>query len=221
MSSPAYLDSRFKGRYSMRRGWMDDPLFQGESFTRAQAYEWLVGNAMYKSGKVKTCDGLIHLERGQLSFSLRFLIPIWGWEKGKIDHFLHELADEGYIRLEPKTKRKTRQNVITICAYDEIQGNAGSVGTLNRTSQRRLNDNCATNKKKDNKANKDINSDWWKSPLEVEVGSHEYRLWYSGVAYKDGVLTVKTDHQQAYIKRYHEEALLSVFGEVRVESLLR
>lgn len=221
MKYPSYLDGRFRGRYSMVRGWMDDPLFQGEAYTRAQAYEWLVGNAVYKTGKVRTPEGPVHLERGQLSYSLRYLAKTWGWSKDKVRSFLQEMHREGYIHLVSKGNRKTVQNLITICAYDEIQPRHDSFAPEQKTGHRHLNDNETTNKKKENKDKNIYNSDEWKESLRHEIGDHAYQVGFEGAAYNNGVLTVRTDRQHAYIKRHCQDAILSVFGDVRVESLTR
>lgn len=220
---PGYLENRFRGRYFMARGWMEDPIFKGEPYTRAQAYEWLVGNAVYKAGIFDLQGNIVRLERGQLSYSLRYLEPIWGWEKGKISRFLKKLDRAGYIRLETKTKSATEQNIITICNYNEIQGSDGFDATTNDTAARQRCDGIATNKKKENKDKKENNNpDHWRSALEKAVGSVAYRSDFEGIAYKDGLLTVRTDRQCAQIKRNHLEAIFSVFGgDVRIDSLMR
>jgi len=93
----------------MERGWMDHPLFRGEPFTKAQAWEWLIMEANFKDTK--------WLKRGQLSHSIRHLSSVWQWHRARTERFLTRLKTETMIETETRQGR----TVITICNYNRYQ----------------------------------------------------------------------------------------------------
>tara|TARA_R110000868_G_scaffold404413_1_gene682571 strand:- start:957 stop:1805 length:849 start_codon:yes stop_codon:yes gene_type:complete len=112
------------GVFTVHRGIFDHPLFDGEPYSRRDAWLWLVGNAVWKPAKVRLAGKIIPLERGQLAYSERFMAKAWGWSKSKVHRFLGQLKIEAMIDL--KSDHETNQ--ITICNYDNYQ--------FTRTSER-------------------------------------------------------------------------------------
>lgn len=94
---------------------------------RFYAWFWLVAHACWKPTKTRIKGQVIQLERGQLSFSVRYLAEAWGWSKSRVSRFVAELRDEGMI--ETCSKNGTTaghpagqgQAVLTICNYDKYQ----------------------------------------------------------------------------------------------------
>jgi hypothetical protein len=113
--------------YTMKRGWMEHPLFAGEEYTRALAWEWLVSHAAWKETKTFAKGKSIPIQRGQLSYSVRFMAQKWGWKPARAQRFLQLLSQEGMIKTCSKidtasdTTIDTGQLVITICNYSEYQ----------------------------------------------------------------------------------------------------
>jgi hypothetical protein len=122
------------GWIKLWRGWRDNPiLYKGE---RALAWLWLLENAAWRPIRVRIKGHTVILERGQLSFSQRFLAGQWGWSKSAVDRFMADLREEGMIATHPKAgavdgensrQRKRHpagqgQAIITICDYEKYQG---------------------------------------------------------------------------------------------------
>lgn len=105
------------GVFTVHRGIFDHPLFEGEAYSRRDAWLWLVGNAVWKPTKARIAGKIVQLERGQLAYSERFMAKAWGWSKSKVHRFLGRLKTEAMIEL--KTDHET--NHITICNYDNYQ----------------------------------------------------------------------------------------------------
>lgn len=114
------------GFFLMHRGWRDNPIFKGE-FSRADAWVWLIENACWKPIKTRIKGEIVTLDRGQLSFSIRFLAETWGWSKSRVDRFLAELRSEGMIQTCSKIgtphdqKSGQGQSIITISNYRKYQ----------------------------------------------------------------------------------------------------
>lgn len=200
----------------MLRGWMSDPIFGNEPFTWAQAYQWLVENAVYKAG-IKNIGGeFTYLQRGELSYSLRFLEGVWGWKKDKIRRFLISLQKLGYIQVNPAISSATGRKIITVCCYDDIQGTNYEGATQKATAMRQWGDISTTNRNKENKEIKRNNNigtpQNWKNSLEDLIGSDVFSSDFQGVSFKDGILIALNEQQLITIKRNHLEVLFTVFG---------
>lgn len=113
------------GFIAMQREALDHPLLQdGERF---RAWFWLISNASWKPTRTRIKGEIIDLQRGELSFSVRFLAERWGWSKSKVDRFLADLRAESMIETRSKTgttaghKAGQGQSIITICNYGKYQ----------------------------------------------------------------------------------------------------
>lgn len=113
------------GFVAMSRKALDHPLLQdGDRF---RAWFWLVASAAWKPTRVKIKGQVIDLERGELSFSQRFLAEKWGWSKSRVDRFIADLRAEGMIETRTKIGASAGHNagqgqsIITICNYEKYQ----------------------------------------------------------------------------------------------------
>lgn len=107
------------GYYLMHRGWLDHPVFGGvrEPYCRRAAWAWLIDHAAYDEVKVGVTNKVITLQRGQLSYSLRYLANAWGWDDPKVRRFLTRLVGEMMI----DTATDAGQTIITIKNYEQYQ----------------------------------------------------------------------------------------------------
>jgi hypothetical protein len=121
------------GFYQMHRGWMDNPLFKGESFTKAQAWEWLIANAAWKDRTITVNNKSILVKRGQLFKSIRMLATDWDWPPTKVVRFLKSLETEEMVETSGGTRNGTNLTQITICNYDKFQVPRHSSGTADGT----------------------------------------------------------------------------------------
>ena len=119
------------GWVAMRRDWQEHALFDGDEFSRRDAWMWLVANAAWRPTRVRAGGRLLDLERGQLAFSNRFLAEKWGWTNSRTDRFLRKLLDEGMLEWCSKIGTVAgqpagqpagqSQRIITICNYAQYQ----------------------------------------------------------------------------------------------------
>jgi hypothetical protein len=104
---------------------LDHPLL-GDA-ARLGAWTWLIASACWKPARVKIKGEIVHLERGELSFSQRFLAEKWGWSKSRVDRFIAELRAEGMITTRSKIGASAGHNagqgqaIISICNYAKYQ----------------------------------------------------------------------------------------------------
>jgi hypothetical protein len=105
------------GWVKMHRGWTDHPIFTQKEFCQRMAWYWLIDNACWKPTRARCGSKIIQLERGQLTYSIRFLAEAWGWETTRVWRFLNALQSETMIA----TQSATGQLLITICNYSKYQ----------------------------------------------------------------------------------------------------
>lgn len=113
------------GFIAMQRDALDHPLLKDAD--RFRAWFWLVAYAAWKPTRVRIKGETIDLQRGELSFSIRFMAESWGWSKSRVDRFISDLRDEGMIETRAKNgtsaghKAGQGQSVLTICNYEKYQ----------------------------------------------------------------------------------------------------
>lgn len=122
------------GWFKVPRGWRDHEVLKGE-FDRGSAWLWLVEHAAWRSKRILIKGEMITLNRGELSYSVRFLADKWGWSKSRVDRFLANLRAESMIAMRSKTGTFGEppsgttpqqiagqgQSIITILNYDKYQ----------------------------------------------------------------------------------------------------
>jgi hypothetical protein len=122
------------GWIAMDRDALDHPLLQDAD--KFRAWFWLVANASWKPTRADVGGRMIELDRGQLSFSVRFLAEKWKWPKSTVDRWLKRLEIEKMVNLscsKTGTANGTGQLIITICNYDKYQNVNGDAGTPSGT----------------------------------------------------------------------------------------
>lgn len=120
----------------MARGWQDHPLFARETFTRAQAWCWLIEMAAWTPTKKEIGGKTITLKRGQLSYSTRYMAKAWRWKgEAKVRRFLCVLVEWENIA----TSTDAGQTIITICNYNKYQKTATTTDAP-ATQERRTDD---------------------------------------------------------------------------------
>jgi hypothetical protein len=113
------------GWYRMRRGWQSHDFFPPEPFTEREAWEWLIGNAAWKSTTRRGGKGdLIPIDRGQLHVSDRSLAAAWQWDKKHVRRFLDRLF-RGEMLDQQKDQSGT---VLTVRNYEVYQDTAATAG---------------------------------------------------------------------------------------------
>jgi len=122
----AGLQAVSEGWICLHRGWRENPIFRGE-FSRADAWIWLIENACWKPTKTRIKGDTLELQRGELSFSQRFLADKWGWSKSRVDRFIADLREETMIETRSKIGATAGHNagqgqcILTICNYAKYQ----------------------------------------------------------------------------------------------------
>ena len=127
------------GWYLMHRGWMDNPVFRNEPYGRRDAFVWLIENAAHKPTRITTPKGEIELDRGQLSYSLRYIAKAWRWDEAKVRRYFISLEKCKIIDAETDAG----QTKITICNYGRYQAFAKAADAANdaeATQDRRRSD---------------------------------------------------------------------------------
>jgi hypothetical protein len=181
--------------YAMERGWMDHPLFEGDEYSRAQAWEWLVADAAWKETKKRIMGQMITLKRAQLSHSYRFLAEKWGWSLGKVQRFIKDLKSESMI----DTQTDTGQVTITICNYDKYQSPIKTTDTPTDT----VTDTAAIQKRyKEEEGKEDKKED------NIHLArAHEFLHWWQLYPNKVGKPVAEKSYRAARTKASAEQLL--------------
>lgn len=122
------------GFYLMRRGWLDDDMFQSpkrEPFCHRAAWAWLIERAAYQDGLVRHNGKERQIQRGQIFSSLQDMGAAWGWNATKVARFLTALQRAGAI----VTVSVKAGSIISICEYGDIQS-PGEATVTSRKSDR-------------------------------------------------------------------------------------
>lgn len=119
------------GYVKMQRDWQAHDLFDGDEFSRRDAWAWLICQAAWKPKTVRVAGKRVDLERGELCFSIRFLAEKWGWSKSRVARFIDDLRAESMIETRlssgtvagqlPGQRAGQSQTVLTICNYKHFQ----------------------------------------------------------------------------------------------------
>jgi len=89
-----------------------------------------VVNTNHAEGSFMVRRQQVKLKRGQIGWSELTMAERWKWSRGKVRRFLKKLENEHMI--EQQTGHLT--SVITICNYNEFQGDGKEDGTTNDTT---------------------------------------------------------------------------------------
>lgn len=116
------------GTVNIARALLKHEAFKDQPFTEREAFMWLVMEASWKERVKRVGNVTVTLERGQLAASVRFMAEAWQWEKSTVDRFLQRLKKRDMIG----TDSGTGVNVITVCNYNEYQGDESASGTPNK-----------------------------------------------------------------------------------------
>ena len=126
-------DKRRPGYIAIARTIFEHPLFKDNSpLSRLEAWQWLISQAAWKPVGKRRKHGVVHLERGQLAFTVRELAASWRWPKSNVARFLEKLATQEMISADriacgtkngpgSEIKSSYPMKVLTICNYDEFQ----------------------------------------------------------------------------------------------------
>jgi len=106
-----------RGFFQVDRGVWSHPVFASEAFTEREAWLWLIARAAWKPNGVRVGQLLVHIERGQLAVSSRYLAEAWRWGKSSVARFLTKLNDAGMI----EARHGRDATVITLCNYEKYQ----------------------------------------------------------------------------------------------------
>jgi hypothetical protein len=117
-----------RGYVLIARGLLEHPRFKPQgAFSSAEAWIWLIESAAHTARDVTATNGrhrvVVHLEPGQLTFSVRFLAGAWRWSDKRVQRFLSALVLDQSVT----TQTTTGQTLITLCNWDRYQRpNAGA-----------------------------------------------------------------------------------------------
>ena len=104
--------------FSLVRGIHDHPIIGArEPFSRFEAWTWLLSEAAWKDRRYLAGSILVHLKRGQVAHSTRFMARAWGWPETNVRRFLSLLKAGAMIGAETGAGI----TIITVCNYDAYQ----------------------------------------------------------------------------------------------------
>lgn len=147
------------GWIKLSRDLADSHVWINETFSRGQAWVDLLMLTNHADGFIRVAGQRLDIKRGQCGWSLDRLSKRWKWSRGKAERFMKELENDQRIT----RKTNTRNTIITICKYNDFQGNGK---TDSKTDGHQTVKQTDTNKNDNNNKNEkniDISSafDMW------------------------------------------------------------
>ena len=128
----------------------NNDFFGGDTYSRRDAWQWLIAKAYFRPGTIKVKAGrghvLIDVDRGQLCHSRSYMAASWGWTEKKVRGFLDSLERQGMIsrtKGQQSSAKPTKmgqekgpqeghaRSVVTICKYNDYQFEIGCKGQAN------------------------------------------------------------------------------------------
>lgn len=108
-----------------------NPLWQERPFDRGRAWVDLILLANHRDGYLHKRGIKIDVKRGQVGWSERALAERWGWSRGKVTRFLHELKMEQQIEQQNGPQNINVTSLITITNYEKYQSDEPQNGPQN------------------------------------------------------------------------------------------
>ena len=105
--------------FAVGRGIFSTEFFEGDEFSRRDAWLWLVANAAWKTHHVRTRGGVIELQRGQVPVAREHLATVWKWTPKRVRIYLAQLEAAGMLKLGQSNGHFA--NVATISNYELFQ----------------------------------------------------------------------------------------------------
>jgi DnaA N-terminal domain len=213
-----------RGWYAMPRGWLDDPFFGEEPFSKRDAWYWMVGRAIFlHEGYLTYINGhQIRLNRGQFSDSIRYMAEAFGWDDSRVNRYIKNLKKIGWI----ETSYETGQTIITICNYDQYQSFKNQTETGSETGARQQQNKIETNNKNDNK-DKNENTTVatlhapdqpWKQLLKKQLGDDVFRSWIERLYCDEaGFVVAPTKFMMDYVQIHFRDKILQVLKASRID----
>lgn len=185
------------GWIKLNRALIDHPLVGIARPKHMCAWIWMIMEAQIKPRDVRVRGKIITLERGQFTHSIRHIAAQVGMSKTECERFLTDLKEAKMV----ETVSGTAQMVISICNYNEYQGDQDNLGTKFGTKLGQSWDNKEEGKKErmDISLSKGGFDAWWQaSPF---TGSPDAAM----AAYADALDDASPAELLAGVTRYREE----------------
>lgn len=97
---------------------LEDPLFEGEPYTRREALLWLYANVAWKETRHRVGSATLPVPVGSVFVTLRTLQKHWGWRSDtRVRAFLKEMEREGKICVQTDAGK----TLISLCDHSVFQ----------------------------------------------------------------------------------------------------
>lgn len=154
----------------------------------------MIAEAKWKPQEKRVGTAVVHLDRGQLAHSTRFMCDVWKWSHSKARRFLERLENRHMI----ERKTDTGVSVVTICKYSEYQISTERTGTAPAQQPAQHRHSTGTNYNKGNKDNKGKEED---TNVSMPFDTF-WKIWPKKVAKENArkawAKLSKPDQQSAY-----------------------
>ena len=133
-----------KNYFQVNRHIFESERWLQKPFDESHAWLDMVGNANYKDGTVFVRGNAVKVKRGQLAWSIRFMMDRWGYTQKKTLYYLECLKRDTQIKIE----KVYPISLITIVNYEKYQSKSEEDDTQEHTQKHTQSD---TTLNKDNK----------------------------------------------------------------------
>ena len=147
----------------LHRSLMDSELWQGEKFSRGQAWVDLILSAAYKDHHFFVRGNKVNIKRGQVAMSKLTMAKRWGWSRDRVTRFLTALQTARMI--SHQTSQLT--TLVTICNYNKFQDSTTPDKTTDKTANKTANKTQSRSKEYNNNIMVKFDAFWSAYPRKV------------------------------------------------------
>lgn len=123
-----------------RKAFQSEMWEEERELSKFEAWLDLIATAAFADHERIVLGRFIHLKRGELVASVRYLATRWRWKKTSVDRFLHVLQDRSKIG----TRNETGITIISLCNYERYNTPGLKSGTANGTRSGHARDTLGT-----------------------------------------------------------------------------
>ena len=185
------------GWISLHRKMLTNPILTfGKSYSRAEAWIWLLLRANYEEKKVVIGADLYKCKKGQMITSQLKLCKTFNWGNSRLKTFLKLLQKDEMIKVQVSTKL----TLITILNYESYQNSNFQTKTKQRATN--LTSNTSNKSNKGNNIIKTFMS-WW-TLYNKKVGKKEtLAYWLKNIKETEHIKILK--HTTQYVKNNEKQ----------------
>lgn len=180
------------GWFKVFRKVFDCPAFEGERFSKREAWIYIVSRANHSPKDVRG----MHIDRGQFHDSIEKLAMTWKWDRKSVMRFLDFLESENMIVIEKSRYGTSKGTMITVVNYEVYQGSMDINEDIKRDIKEDIKKDIKRDINKNIKNDKNVKKENNNTSTEADEIDEAFDKIYDIYPKKVGKTKAKARHRQ-------------------------